>query len=137
MKLRQLAVKSAAVLLISAGCALSAAAQSSTPVYTVDVEQSRIMQRHGALLLDVREPDEFAESHAPGSVLIPLGQLQERIAEIGDFRRNPVVIICRSGRRSSQAAGMLAKLGFTALYNVQGGMQAWEQASLPVVRMRK
>lgn len=137
MKLSQLAAKTTAALLLSAGVALTASAQSSTPIYTVDVEQSRAMQKQGALLLDVREPHEFDEAHAPGSVLIPLGQLQERIAEIGDFKRNPVVVICRSGRRSMQAADILGKLGFTSLYNVQGGMIAWEQAALPIVRMRK
>lgn len=137
MNLFQFAARSAAVLLVSASLSLSAAAQSAAPVYTVDVEQIRVMQRQGALLLDVREPEEFDEAHAPGSVLIPLGQLQERIAELGEFKRSPVVVICRSGRRSAQAAGMLAKLGFTSLYNVQGGMLAWEQASLPIVRMRK
>lgn len=137
MNFLQLAARAAAIVLISTSCALSAQAQSSRTVSNIDVVQSRTMQQQGALLLDVREPDEFADGHAPGSKLIPLGQLQSRVNEIGDFKRNPVVIICRSGRRSLQAASILGQLGFTAIYNVQGGMIAWEKAALPINRPRK
>jgi rhodanese-related sulfurtransferase len=137
----QFTAKAATTMLISASCALSAYAQTSATINNVvtniDVAQSRAMQKQGALLLDVREPDEFADGHAPGSKLIPLGQLQNRVNEIGDFKRNPVVIICRSGRRSMQAASILGQLGFTEIYNVQGGMIAWEKASLPINRPRK
>lgn len=137
MNFLQLTARAAVTMLISASCALSAYAQSSAAVSNIDVVQSRTMQQQGALLLDVREPDEFAEGHAPGSKLIPLGQLQSRVNEIGDAKRNPVVIICRSGRRSMQAASILGRLGFTAIYNVQGGMIAWEKAALPINRLRK
>ncbi|HEY0845559.1 MAG TPA: rhodanese-like domain-containing protein [Noviherbaspirillum sp.] len=137
MNLLHFTAHAAAALAISLGAMLPASAQRSASIYQVDVEQSRDMQKRGALLLDVREPHEFDEVHAPGSVLIPLSQLQERIVEIGDFKRNPIVIICRSGRRSMQAASVLGKLGFASLYNVQGGMLAWEQAALPVIRKRR
>lgn len=137
MNLLQLVSRAAAIMLVSASCALSAHAQSRATINNIDVAQSRTMQQQGALLLDVRELDEYADGHAPGSKLIPLGQLQSRVNEIGDFKRNPVVIICRSGRRSLQAASILGQLGFTAIYNVQGGMIAWEKAALPISRPRK
>lgn len=137
MTFLQRAAKATTVLLLAAGCVLPAAAQPAAPINNIDVAQSRDMQKQGALLLDVREPDEFADGHAPGSKLIPLGQLQSRVNEIGDFKRNPVVIICRSGRRSMQAASILGQMGFTSIYNVQGGMIAWEKAALPMTRLRK
>jgi rhodanese-related sulfurtransferase len=125
-------------LVIAACCVMNASAQSTgstgATIKTVDVVQGQSMNRQGALLLDVREPHEYTEGHAPGSVLIPLGQLASRLNEIRAFEGKPVVVICRSGRRSEQAAGILAKAGFTAVHNVQGGMLAWEKAALPIAR---
>ncbi|HYD60270.1 MAG TPA: rhodanese-like domain-containing protein [Noviherbaspirillum sp.] len=99
---------------------------------TVDVRQAQSMAHQGALVIDVREPHEYAEGHAPGSRLIPLGQLRNRINEFRTFEDKPVVLICRSGNRSGQAADMLSQLGFKSVHNVQGGMLAWEKAGLPV-----
>ena len=121
------------VAALAAGCMLALAAQAAD-VRDISVTEGKVMQSQGALLLDVREPDEYAAGHAPGSVPIPLGQLKTRLAEIRASERKPVAVICRSGRRSAQAADILQKAGFTAVYNVQGGMIAWEQAGLPVIR---
>jgi len=118
---------------LAAGCMLSLAVLAAN-VRNIDVAQGKALQSQGALLLDVREKDEFAEVHAPGGVLVPLGQLKNRINEIRNYERKPVVVICRSGRRSAQAADMLNQLGFTSVHNVQGGMIAWEQARLPVIK---
>ena len=120
----------------AAGCMLALAALAAD-IRNIDVVQGKALQSQGALLLDVREQDEFAEVHAPGSVLVPLGQLKNRINEIRNYERKPVVVICRSGRRSAQAADILNQLGFTSIHNVQGGMIAWEQARLPVVKPGK
>lgn len=126
-----------AAIVIAAGCALSASAQSSAPINNIDVAQGQVMQKQGALLLDVREPEEYAEGHAPGSILVPLGQLKARVNEISDFKHSPVVVICRSGRRSMQAAEILHQLGFASIHNVHGGMLAWEKAALPIAKPRK
>jgi rhodanese-related sulfurtransferase len=83
--------------------------------------------RWGALLLDVREPDEWAAGHVPGAVHIPLGQLVERVDELPEDRQ--VVVICRSGARSARAAAFLASSGFDAV-NLAGGMHAWAAAGL-------
>ena len=91
------------------------------------------MQSSGALLLDVREPQEYAQGHAPGSVLIPLGELDQRLAEISQYKDKPVALICRSGNRSAHAQKVLLKAGFTATTNIEGGMIAWQRAGLPVI----
>ncbi|WP_211097257.1 rhodanese-like domain-containing protein [Herbaspirillum sp. ST 5-3] len=106
-------------------------------VHAIDVEQGRFMASQGALLLDVREPEEYAQGHAPDSILIPLGQLQSRLEDIRAFERKPIAVICRSGRRSAQAARMLSETGFTEVFDVQGGMNAWERAALPIVKVEK
>ena len=81
----------------------------------------------------VREADEYAQGHAPGSVLIPLGQLQQRLHEIVGYKNRPVALICRSGNRSAQALKLLESAGFSAAVNVEGGMMAWQKAGLPVI----
>jgi rhodanese-related sulfurtransferase len=126
------------LLLASAMAALLAVAVAGStpavagPVSTVDVKQGALLQNRGALLIDVREPDEYAQGHAPGSMSIPLGQLEQRLNEIADYKNKPVAVICHSGRRSAQAAKLLDKAGFSAITNVDGGMLAWKKAGLPV-----
>lgn len=87
-------------------------------------------QRQGAVLLDVREPEEWAVGHAPGAVHLPLGQI-DQAPELVDGKE--VFAICRSGRRSLEATRHLKAVGIEAR-NVAGGMQAWATAGLPVVR---
>ena len=74
----------ACVLLAIAASGVSLNAACASP--TVDVRQAAALQSNGALLIDVRETDEYAEAHAPGSVLIPLGQLQQRLPEIRELQ---------------------------------------------------
>lgn len=118
-------------LLASALLAVAAAASAALPA--VDVKQVSARQSSGALLIDVREADEYAQGHAPGSTLIPLGQLAQRLQEIARYKDKPVVLICHSGRRSAQALKLLEGAGFSAAANVEGGMIAWQQAGLPVI----
>lgn len=100
----------------------------------VDVKQGAAMQKQGVLLLDVREQDEYAAVHAPDSTLIPLGKLSSRLAEIQKYKDKPVAVVCRSGRRSAQAVELLRNAGFAQAVNVEGGMNAWESAGLPVIK---
>lgn len=81
-------------------------------------------------LIDVREPDEYAEVHARGAVNVPLSELTTRHGEIDDSR--PVYVICRSGGRSLQASQYLeGELGMEEIINVEGGTSAWVEADLP------
>ncbi len=85
---------------------------------------------HGASLLDVREPDEFAAGHAPGAVSIPLGSLQARRTELP--AEGVILCICRSGVRSATAADLLVAAGHDAV-NVLGGTLAWSREGLALV----
>lgn len=111
--------------LVTTGAALAAS-------NAIGVGEAAALQRSGALLLDVREPEEYAQGHAPGSTLIPLGQLQSRLRELDAFKDRRIAIICRSGRRSALALQMLERAGFSAAANVEGGMIAWKKADLPI-----
>ncbi|MFV0525326.1 MAG: rhodanese-like domain-containing protein [Acidimicrobiales bacterium] len=75
-------------------------------------------------LIDVRQPDEVAEGTLPGAVNIPLGELPDRVGELDPGRR--VVLLCRSGGRSTQAANFLTAAGFGDVVNLEGGMLAYE-----------
>jgi rhodanese-related sulfurtransferase len=98
------------------------------------LEATRLMNQPGALVLDVREDAEFASGHLPKARHIPLGQLSTRIGEIAKYKEKPVIVTCRSGARSGSACRALRNAGFTQVYNLKGGVPAWEQASLPVER---
>lgn len=131
MKLKLMSAVFAGVLLTAAtsGSALA----SGELARTVKVEQVTDLQKAGTLVLDVREVSEYTEAHVSGSTLIPLGQLAQRLQELGADKSKPVVLICRSGRRSAQALTILEQAGFSAASNVEGGMLAWQKAGLPVV----
>jgi rhodanese-related sulfurtransferase len=98
------------------------------------LEATRLMNQPGSLVLDVRETAEFASGHLPRARHIPLGELASRVGEIAKFKEKPVVVTCRSGARSGSACRTLKGAGFTQVYNLKGGVPAWEQASLPVER---
>ncbi|MFB7618668.1 rhodanese-like domain-containing protein [Kitasatospora sp. NPDC056181] len=109
--------------------------QPPAPRQADPAQAERMLSAGLAVLLDVRERDEFAAGHAPAAVPLPLGLL----AVLGLGGELPpgvagrtVLVVCRSGHRSQQAATLLAAQGVDAV-NVAGGMRAWAGAGLPVV----
>ncbi len=89
----------------------------------------------GAVLLDVREPHEWQAGHAPRAVHLSLSALAAGAGLPAEARARPLVVICRSGNRSRQAAELLAARGAEAV-DVIGGMRDWAEAGLPVVDPR-
>lgn len=81
------------------------------------------------VLLDVRTPQEFNDGHIAGSINIAVETLAGRLDEVP--RDQPIVVYCRSGNRSAQAAQILTQAGFTNVYDL-GGIIAWEAAGLPI-----
>ena len=92
----------------------------------------QLMNHKNALVLDVREQSEYDAGHILSSKLIPLGKLKARLGELEKYRERPVVVVCRSGQRSASACAMLGKQGFAQAYNLNGGIIAWQKASLPL-----
>jgi len=101
----------------------------------VDAKQAQSMNQQGALLLDVREADEYAAIHAPNAKLIPLRQLGSRLQEIAPYKDKPIVVMCRSGRRSAKAVELLQQAGYTQVSNIKGGITAWESDGLEVIKL--
>ena len=105
------------------------------PIPTIDVQEAERRLREdpaGPILLDVREPNEFAEVRAPGAVLVPTSQFMTRVGELPTDR--PLLVVCHLGSRSAAVVGYLTRAGRTDVVNVAGGMDAWERAGLPVRR---
>jgi rhodanese-related sulfurtransferase len=90
------------------------------------------MNQGPTLVLDVRDGAEYATGHLPRARHIPLTELSNRVEEIGKYKDKPVIVTCRTGVRSGKAVRMLRQAGFTAVYELKGGLSAWQQASLPV-----
>lgn len=88
----------------------------------INVTQLEGALERGAIVVDVREPVEFAQAHVPGAVLIPMGQLPARLAELD--KAETIYIICATGNRSSAMTDLLIAKGYDAL-NVAGGTMAW------------
>jgi rhodanese-related sulfurtransferase len=83
------------------------------------------------VVLDVRTADEYAQGHLKGAINIPLSDLP---VQIGEFDRNrPILVYCRTGVRSAQASTILVNSGFTQVYDMEGGLDAWINAGYPTV----
>jgi molybdopterin/thiamine biosynthesis adenylyltransferase/rhodanese-related sulfurtransferase len=107
--------------------------ESDGAVPTVSVQElkKKMEAREPLTLVDVREPWEYEVAKIPGSKLIPLGELQERLPEVP--RDGILVMQCHSGGRSEQAARLLQEAGFANVFNLEGGIEAWSRDIDPTV----
>ena len=99
-------------------------------VREVDVRTFAAAHRDGAVVVDVREPHEYASGHVPGASMIPLAFVHTHMRDLP--RNEPVYVICASGNRSQTAASWMASAGITAV-SVAGGTSAWASAGGPLV----
>ncbi|UCE89876.1 MAG: rhodanese-like domain-containing protein [Pseudomonadota bacterium] len=95
-------------------------------------EATQLINREDAVVLDVREDNEYHTGHILNSVHIPLGRVKSRLGELEQYRNKPVIVGCRSGSRSGHVCSVLKKSGFESVYNLGGGIMAWQNANLPV-----
>ncbi|MFQ5642104.1 MAG: rhodanese-like domain-containing protein [Thiogranum sp.] len=95
-------------------------------------QATRLSNRENAIFLDTREDREYNDGHIPEAIHIPLKQLPERVAELNRYKEHPVIAYCRSGNRSNGVGSILKKHGFQNVYNLGGGIAAWQSANLPV-----
>ncbi len=105
------------------------------PVPSIDVHEVKARldaagEGAGPLIVDVRNPDEFAQARLDDSVLMPLPVFAARCSELPSDR--PLLILCASGARSAMATGHLLGIGYTDVANVEGGIVAWYRAGLPI-----
>ncbi|WP_416546309.1 rhodanese-like domain-containing protein [Limnohabitans sp. DCL3] len=92
----------------------------------------QLMNREKAIVIDVCEPEEFARGHVIGAKNLPLGQLEEKLAQLVKNKASHVIMVCQVGARSARAAAAARKLGFENVQSLAGGLKAWQAASMPV-----
>ena len=102
---------------------------SETYPKEITVQQAASKKVAGAFILDVRELHEFVQGHIPGAVMIPLGQLKDRVNELP--RDKEIVVVCLSGARSKVGLEVLREEGYEKSSSLAGGMKAWKTAGYP------
>jgi molybdopterin/thiamine biosynthesis adenylyltransferase/rhodanese-related sulfurtransferase len=107
------------------GLPRGAHAPAGPPSVSAAQVRGRMESGEDLLLLDVREPAEVARARIEGSLVVPLGQLEERLAELAPWKDRPVVVHCHLGGRSARACRLLAERGFQRVENLDGGIEAW------------
>ncbi len=110
--------------------------EARAQIKQIDIDEARRMIDTGAILIDVREPDEWRQGHIPQAIGISRGFLELRIEEKVPDRKANVIVQCASGTRSLLAARTLKELGYENVYNLTGGFNAWKDRGLPFVADR-
>jgi rhodanese-related sulfurtransferase len=136
---RLLWIGAAVVILVVIGAVL-VLSQNNQPATTanpvslareVSVQEAATLRDKGAFVLDVRQPDEWADYHLPDSTLIPLDQLPNRLSEVP--RDQTILVVCRSGNRSAEGRDILLNAGFTSVTSMAGGLTQWRSSGLHFV----
>jgi rhodanese-related sulfurtransferase len=96
------------------------------------IAATQLINRQNAVILDLRDPNEFAAGRLPNAVHIPSAQLAARGQELAKFTGRPIIAYCDRGNRSRMAAAALSKLGFTEVFTLHGGLRAWSEAGMPL-----
>lgn len=105
--------------------------QGQSEVTVVDADRLLELQSAGAIVIDVRSPEEVAEGKIPGAINIPLSE--NMASDITDIKKDQAVIVyCRSGMRSTNASEILKKAGYKVIYNYKGSMNDWQSKKKPI-----
>jgi sulfur-carrier protein adenylyltransferase/sulfurtransferase len=104
-----------------------------TQIREVSVEDARAQAEKGAVLVDVREPDEWSNGHIPGAIYIPRGFLELRIEEKVPDKSKDVIVYCAGGTRSAFGAKSLQELGYKNVTSMAGGFGKWKETGFPIV----
>lgn len=95
-------------------------------------EAAKRLEDPKTFLLDVRTKEEYASEHLSKATLIPLQELEQRLAELPQNKDQALLLYCRSGNRSVSAASILAKHGYKNIFNLKGGIKEWVKHDFPV-----
>jgi rhodanese-related sulfurtransferase len=92
------------------------------------------LKQHDIAVLDVRSPEEFAGplGHLAAAINVPVEDLPGRLNEVNALKGRPVIVVCRTDKRSARAAAILSRDGFCDVHVLRGGMEAWNRNGLPV-----
>lgn len=103
---------------------------SDEPFVRLEPTEAKVLMEKGVRVVDVREPQEYAEIRIPDSVLVPLGTLLKAPRDV--LKEGPVLFVCLEGIRSAVACEAAAAIGIEEIYNLEGGTQRWEAEGYPL-----
>jgi rhodanese-related sulfurtransferase len=92
----------------------------------------QLINRERAVVVDVREPEEFAAGHVTGAKNVPLNELEQKLPGAVKNKSLPLLLICATGARAQRAVATAKKLGYEQAQAVSGGLKSWKEANLPV-----
>ncbi|HJV87217.1 MAG TPA: rhodanese-like domain-containing protein [Noviherbaspirillum sp.] len=98
------------------------------------LQATQLINQGKGMVLDVREPAEFAAGHMRDAKNIPLKELSNRIGELDKFKAKSVIVVCQSGVRSAKAVAQLKKAGFAEAFSLDGGVAGWQAQGLPIAK---
>jgi len=124
--------KLAFITLLTALLSTFAFAKSVQDISQQDFQKLAHSDKANILVLDVRTPEEYSQGHVPGAINISHTTIKDNLAKLMTYKNKKIVVYCRSGRRAGFAAEILAKNGFKNLYHLDGDMNGWAKAGLPI-----
>jgi len=95
---------------------------------------TQLINKRSAVVVDIREAAEFAKGHLPQAKSAPLADLPARANGLAKDKSVPIIVVCQTGQRSGKAQAALKEAGYSEIYSLEGGLAAWQQAGLPVVK---
>jgi rhodanese-related sulfurtransferase len=98
------------------------------------LQATQMINQGKTIVLDVREPAQFAVGHLRDAKNIPLKELPNRISELDKFKSRSVIVMCQQGMQSARATTQLKKAGFNEVVSLNGGLAAWQAQGLPVAK---
>ena len=112
---------------------VACSSSDAMPLAEISPQQAaESVDNNNAVIIDVRTQEEWDAGHIPGAIHIPLNEVKERLDEFKSYDGQPIVIQCRSGRRSAVAGQILLAAGYSEVSNLTGGILAWKKENLPV-----
>lgn len=97
-------------------------------------EATQLINRRNAVVVDLRTAADYAAGHLPAARHVALDELQAKIGQIAKNKATPVLLVCQTGLQSNKASQAVRAAGYTEVHVLQGGLSAWQQAGMPVVK---
>ncbi|WP_429318983.1 rhodanese-like domain-containing protein [Paraburkholderia sp. GAS448] len=123
-----------AVALISGGLLLWPAISRRGRGGLSAAEATQLINRRNAVVIDLRPSADFANGHLPSARHIEFAELQAKVGQLVKNKSNPVLLVCQTGQQSHKAVRIVQDAGYAEVHVLQGGLNAWQQAGMPVVK---
>jgi rhodanese-related sulfurtransferase len=123
-----------AILLVSGGLLLWPTIARGGRGGLSAAEATQLINRRNAVVLDLRAAADFANGHLPAARHLEFGELKSKIGQVARNKGTPVLLVCQTGQQSHKAVREVEEAGYTEVHVLQGGVTAWQQAGMPVVK---